>query len=289
MSKTIIGYVPVLHRGYLQFFRGHPGASLYLLGDEILSDYPQLIKNLPALPPIEMAAAIASLINSGHLPLKEVQVLGWYKLEQLRPTLDKVWLPDEDVSREFAAKHLTDTTVVYDSSWFLRRDKHNALTNTAVTPDVTITTDDFHRQIMRNAADQSEKSSDFWRQVGAAIVKNGNVVLVGHNQHVPSEQTPYAYGDPRSNFKAGVSIELSTALHAEAGIIAEAAKRGIALEGSEIYVTTFPCPPCAKLIAYSGITCCYFRDGYSQLDGQSILEANGVRIVQIAQENPSAI
>ena len=38
-------------------------------------------------------------------------------------------------------------------------------------------------------------------------------------------------------------------MHAEARLIAAAAREGRATAGAVLYVTDFPCPPCAKLIA----------------------------------------
>jgi dCMP deaminase len=45
-----------------------------------------------------------------------------------------------------------------------------------------------------------------------------------------------------------------------------------------LYVTVFPCPPCAKLIAYSGIKNVYCGGGYGVLDGEDILKSRGVKV-----------
>ena len=49
-----------------------------------------------------------------------------------------------------------------------------------------------------------------------------------------------------------------------------------------MYVTDFPCPPCAKLIAGAGVAKLYYRDGYAVLDGQDVLDVAGVEIVQVS-------
>ena len=77
-------------------------------------------------------------------------------------------------------------------------------------------------------------------------------------------------------------LELSTAMHAEARLIAAAARSGRSTQVAELYVTDFPCPPCAKLIAAGGITRVYYRTGYAVLDGEDVLGAAGVEIVKIA-------
>src|SRR6185369_15532026 len=119
--------------------------------------------------------------------------------------------------------------------------------------------------VLRSLFKEAQKSSDMWRQVGAAIVKGKKIVLTAYNKHLPSDHTPYTNGDPRNNFHKGDHIEISSAIHAEAGLIAEAAKRGLKLKGLDMYATTFPCPPCAKLIAGSGIKTLYFAEGYAML------------------------
>ena len=72
--------------------------------------------------------------------------------------------------------------------------------------------------------------------------------------------------------------DLSTAIHAEASVVAKAARDGVPLDGADLYVTTFPCPACARLIAESGFRRCYFADPYSLLEGDTILRAAGVEL-----------
>jgi len=87
--------------------------------------------------------------------------------------------------------------------------------------------------------------------------------------------------DPRITAKKGESIERSIDIHAEARIIADAAKQGVALDGLSMTVNTFPCPNCAKLIALSGIKTCYYIDGYAVVDGYSVLKDFGTEIVKL--------
>ena len=55
-------------------------------------------------------------------------------------------------------------------------------------------------------------------------------------------------------------------------MIAQAAHDGVSLKDSIIYVTTFPCPNCARLIAKAGIKKVYYSKGYSLLDAEKILD-----------------
>ncbi|MFA6295207.1 MAG: deaminase [Candidatus Paceibacterota bacterium] len=279
-TKIIIAYIPVLHEGYHRLFEKHVDAvKLFLLGNEIAQSFVPLAKDIRALP--------AELIRNSLTAWKRfesVEILNsvedWKKLTE--PDISII-MPDEDVMHELQEKYLPKSKVVFDSI-FLRWDKHKSMESRPVEADQTISIKDSDKKIITLLKKEAEKSSDFWRRIGAAIVKDGKMILIRHNHAVPSELLPYVEGDPRSDFHKGVNIELSTVLHAEAGLIADAARMGISLEGAEMYATTFPCPPCAKMIAYSGIKKIYYADGYGVLDGERILKSRGVEIVFVKTE-----
>src|SRR5690606_19819827 len=133
---------------------------------------------------------------------------------------------------------------------FLRWDKKSATDKKQPTADATTTTQETARHFMQTATEEGNKSSDWWRQVGAVAVRDGKTLGQTHNIHLPSEQQPYAEGDARAHFHTGDHIELTTAIHAEARLIAEAAATGTSLAGADMFVTDFPCPVCAKSIAF---------------------------------------
>jgi dCMP deaminase len=269
--KSVVAYVPVLHDGYLQFFNSHAkGATLYIFGTEIIDDYKPLTKDIRHIDPDVMQSVITKLNI-----FNTVEILDKATALSLNTSETIVVLPNEDVSRDVAATYFPNAALEFDSI-FLRWDKHNALAEKPVVPDEQISHDQFHRSVLEKA---ETDSSDIWRHVGASIVKDVKILLTAHNEHVPSQHTSYVYGDARSNFSRGEHIEISTAFHAEASLIATAAKQGIALLGADMYVTVFPCPPCAKLIAYSGIKNLYCKGGYAVLDGQDILKSRGVKII----------
>lgn len=272
--KTLVAYVPVLHDGYRRFFeRPEKPKELFIFGPEVITDFDWLAKEIRQLDPALMQKSIAALGM-----FDRVVVLDKQGAASLNNPSKEIILPDEDVSRELAQKYFPTARVTFDPI-FLRWDKLNSIKEKPVVPEEQITRDEFHRRVMANAKADAEKSSDFWRHVGAAIVKDGETILVGHNRHMPSDHTPYVNGDPRNNFHKGDHIEFSSAIHAEANLIAQTAKQGIALEGADMYVTTFPCPPCAKLIAASGITTLYCGGGYSVLDGEDVLKNANVKII----------
>ena len=48
-----------------------------------------------------------------------------------------------------------------------------------------------------------------------------------------------------------------------------------------LYLTTFTCPVCAKLVSETGIKAVYFADGYSMVEGLRVLEEAGVEVVKV--------
>ncbi|EKD58537.1 MAG: hypothetical protein ACD_56C00106G0003 [uncultured bacterium] len=276
MKKAVIAYVPVLHEGYRQFFEKHNAdADLYILGNEIISEFTHLAKEIRQLDP----EFIKKGIESWNI-FENVYILDKKLLEEIIENKPTIVMPKEDVMIRLWENNFPKHEVFLDSI-FLRWDKHNTVTENNINPDVKISSEEFDKKMIALADCEAEKSSDWWRVVGSIIVKDEKIILTSHNHHLPSEHTPYANGDPRNNFHKGVHLELGTSIHGEAGAIAEAAKQGISLEGSEIYVSTFPCPPCAKLIACSGIKKIYYRSGYGVLDGENILKQYGVEIIQV--------
>ena len=87
-------------------------------------------------------------------------------------------------------------------------------------------------ELMRRAEHVAKSSSDWWRQVGAVLRMPDGSLRESYNHHHPSEYSPYLDGDPRNEFHRGEHSELTTAIHAEASLIASAAAIGLALLGA---------------------------------------------------------
>jgi dCMP deaminase len=170
--------------------------------------------------------------------------------------------------------------VRYDTT-FLRWDKSRSVELLRPRRAHEVDAEEAFADLHAMAEHEANRSVDWWRQVGAAIRFADGRTASATNEHLPHELSPYAAGDPRGNFFKGVSLEISTAVHAEARLIADAARQGIATEGAVMYVTDFPCPPCAKLIAGAGIARLYYRTGYAVLDGNDVLENAAVEVAHV--------
>lgn len=277
MSKEIlILYVPVIHDGYEKLFQelSRTIKEVYVLDNDLIDEFTGLHTEIRALKP---ERAVKYLIASGYF--ERVCLLNRGSIEDIKNK--RIVILDDQLCRGLAEKYLTGSKVQFKQV-FLRYDEKNVFSRHSVSYS-RISTNRFDRKIMKLVRDQAPKSSDWWRQVGAALVRGKDVVLCSHNQHIPSEHSPYMNGDPRDFIKAGERSEFTSALHSEQMIIAKAAHDGIKLsEGKiSIYVTVFPCPMCAIAIAYSGIKKCYFGSGHASLKGEDILRMHGVEIILV--------
>lgn len=274
MAKVLIAYVPVLHEGYRAFFARHADAeALYLFGADVIAEYEHLVKDIRKLDPELMQKAIASWEM-----FPRVEILTKERISELQKATDTIVYSGDDITMDLVARYFSTHQTEIDTV-FLRWDKKTSVEPMQVSPDIRVSNDEFDKKMIAAAKEEGEKSPDWWRRIGTIVLRDGKVLLTAHNTYLPSEHTAYDEGDPRGNFKSGVNLESSLALHSEASVVAQAAKAGISLEGTDVYVETFPCPPCAKQLACSGIKRLFYRTGYKILDGERILKSFGVEIV----------
>lgn len=274
MGPVLVTYIPVLHEGYRQFLARHPHAeALFLFGPDVIASYEHLLKDIRKLPP----ELIQKSIQSWDI-VPRVELLTAESITNLQQAKTPLIISDDDLTSELVTKYFSDHAIKKDTI-FLRWDKKTSIEPVQVSPNVRVSHDDFDRQMIELAKEEGTKSRDWWRRIGVIAVREGKIISQTHNDYLPNEHIAYDQGDPRGNFKSGVHLESSLAIHAEAQMVAQAARDGVSLKGADVYSETFPCPPCAKLLAYAGIRRLYYRTGYKILDGESILKGQGVEIV----------
>ena len=96
------------------------------------------------------------------------------------------------------------------------------------------------------------------KYVGAVIVREKTILSTGYNGSIK--------GLPHCD-EAGhemVDGHCVSTTHAEANAIVQAAKNGVEINQSEIYVTASPCYNCFKLIANAGIKTIYYDEFYRE-------------------------
>lgn len=111
----------------------------------------------------------------------------------------------------------------------------------------------------------SERGTCDRKKVGAVLVLDKRLIATGYNGALPGQshcdevghdlvETLDHLGRPKPNCVRTV--------HAEANVIAQAARFGVATQGATLYVNTYPCWPCFRLLASAGVTRVVYLDEY---------------------------
>ena len=101
----------------------------------------------------------------------------------------------------------------------------------------------------------SKRSTCLRRKVGAILVKDKRILATGYNGAPKGFKHCKEVGCIRQklNVPSGERHELCRGLHAEQNAIIQAAVFGVSIRGSTMYITTFPCSVCAKMIVNAEI------------------------------------
>jgi len=271
-KKTLIIHIPVVHKGFLDFFKNTKDevSDVYIIDEKFL---PELTEFKPDIASFG-SETTKDLLNK--FGFENIKILSKENLSSLG---EELMLIKDEVSRNLAEKFLKNKNIVWKDV-FLRIDREKVLIQQNL-EDIPVSEDVFEVEMMQETIKESKKTGDWWRQIGAVLVRDKNIILRAYNKDLPSDHTAYQLGEPRDFFKPGERHDLASTIHAEQSIIAQAAKEGISVGGLSMYVTTFPCPVCAKMIACSGIKNVYFGEGGSNFDARRVLESAGVIIIHV--------
>ena len=112
--------------------------------------------------------------------------------------------------------------------------------------------------------------------VGATIVRDKRIIAGGYNGSITGgvhciDEGCYV-----------IDNHCVRTIHAEMNAILQCAKFGVPTQGSEIYVTHFPCLQCCKAIIQAGIEVVYYAESYKN-DPHAIelFEQAGVRVEEV--------
>ena len=122
------------------------------------------------------------------------------------------------------------------------------------------------------------------KQVGAVIVKNGRILSTGYNG------TPSGYTNCCDHWNDEYTSEhhewsKTYEIHAEMNAIIWAAREGISIDGSTIYVTLEPCSECSKNLIASGVKRIVYAKEYEHNNSATIskfIKDNGVIIEKLS-------
>jgi len=270
-KTTLILDIPVIHSGYIKLLDKYRNQidNLYIVG-RIIKKKLGSLEEIRSISPF-LAKKIVSNLGYSF----KINILSEDNIKSLRD--DKLILSKDAISSRIVRKFFSKKSdLIYDTA-FLRWDEHKVISTMPV-GRYKVLSKTGKNKLLKIIDKEANKSSDWWRRVGAVLIKDRSIIASSHNHHMPSENTPYIDGDPRDYIKAGQLGYLSSSVHAELDVIAEAVKKGVALKGASIYVNVFPCPTCARLIVKSGITKCFFLSGNAYLNSEEVLVTGGVRL-----------
>lgn len=109
---------------------------------------------------------------------------------------------------------------------------------------------------MKIADQVASRSTCERKHVGAVIVRDKTILSTGYNGSLRG--APHC-DDVGHDMESGHCVRT---VHAESNAIAQAAKHGVMIDRSEMYVTASPCLTCFKLVANAGITKIYYKEFY---------------------------
>lgn len=135
------------------------------------------------------------------------------------------------------------------------------------------------KEYMEKAYEQAEKSACSRNKVGCVLVKNDEIVGQGYNNVTGGVKDCKDLGCIRDELHIphGEKREVCRAICAEQLAITEAARNGISLDGSTIYVTTYPCFICAKMLASAGIIEIVYDNDYPDELSKNFLSEAGIK------------
>jgi len=128
---------------------------------------------------------------------------------------------------------------------------------------------DLNKMFMDFAVNTAKQSNCVKYQVGCVIVKDSRVILQGYNGTVSgfincSDKFDKDDFNREDHHKWSSAVEV----HAEMNVVMYAAKKGIPLEDTIMYITLKPCNNCMKHIASTGIKTIYYLHEYIDINKQ---------------------
>jgi|TARA_B100001964_G_scaffold237107_1_gene300022 dCMP deaminase len=128
---------------------------------------------------------------------------------------------------------------------------------------------------MNIAKQVASRSTCERKHIGSVIVRDKTILSTGYNGSIR--------GMPHCD-EAGHMMENGhcvATIHAEANAILQAAKNGVMIGNSEIYITASPCWTCFKMLANAGIKKIYYGEFYRDERIFDVAKKLGIELTHI--------
>lgn len=122
-------------------------------------------------------------------------------------------------------------------------------------------------------------------RVGAVLALDGRIISSGYNgapAGMPHCDCVYVPFDKMKTDDRGCPVSV----HAEANVVAFAAKNGVRTDGATLYTTLMTCVVCARLLINAGVVRVVAVDHYRDAAGEDLLRAAGL-VVEYAEDIPA--
>ena len=130
---------------------------------------------------------------------------------------------------------------------------------------------------MKIAEDVSTRSTCDRKFVGAVIVRDKMILSTGYNGSIRGLPHCDEIGHEMENGHCVRTV------HAEANAIVQAARNGVGIGESDIYVTASPCYNCFKLIANAGIKRIFYGELYRDERIKNHAKEAGIELIHLEQ------
>lgn len=110
---------------------------------------------------------------------------------------------------------------------------------------------------MNTAMQYASLSKALRKKVGAVLVTRQGIIIPGFNG------TPRGADNSCEYFESdGTLVTKPSVIHAELNCIMKAAREGVSVIDSTIYVTMSPCEPCSAMLVQAGVSRVVYSDKY---------------------------
>ena len=129
----------------------------------------------------------------------------------------------------------------------------------------------------------ARRSNCVSRQVGAVITVDNQIVSTGYNgapKHLHHCIDAGGCLRKLNHIESGTRQEICRAVHAEQNAIISAAVKGVSIKGGTLYVNTYPCSICTRMLINAEIKRIVYDSDYSDPLSKEMLDESGIEVVK---------
>ena len=133
----------------------------------------------------------------------------------------------------------------------------------------------------------STRSNCVSRKVGAVITVDNQIIATGYNGAPKGLHHCIDAGGclrKLNKIPSGTRQEVCRAAHAEQNAIISAAVKGVSIKGGTLYVNTYPCSICTRMLINAEIKRIVYDSDYSDPLSKEMLDESGIEIVKFEKK-----